>query len=346
VECCEYECDGRHAHVSGGRVYIATTAGLQALSTTTGAALWTALPGQDFYGSPTITINPASVYIASTGGDVYSVNAATGSVNWTAPLGAASYSSPAAVGGIVYVGCSDDKLYALQALTGKIVWTYTTGASIDSAPAVVAGVVYVGSKDDSLYALNAATGALLWSYATGGQIESSPAVANGIVHVSSDDGKIYALRAVASPISGVTAGTLLWSSTGALYPSPAVAHGKVFYGYTTLYAANGRTGSTIWSFTPDTNLRGRIVVANGVVYATSASGILYALDESVGTELWHAQSGSPYLGGLSISDGIVYVTAYEVGTTSYALSAGSDIVRRHAPALSSLHPDPRLVVTR
>ena len=190
--------------------------------------------------------------------------------------------------GIVYIGCSDGKVYAFQAKTGKIVWTYTTNGVVDSSPTVVAGIVYVGSQDDSLYASNAATGALQWSYATGDLIESSPEVVNGVAYVSSDDGKIYAIRTIASPVNGNSAGSLLWSDSGAAFQVPAVAHGKVFYGYGTLYAVNSRSGAQIWSFTPDIYLPGHAIVANGIVYVTSASGILYGIDEATGAEVWHA----------------------------------------------------------
>ena len=57
--------------VTAGRIYNATFAGLQALSTVTGAVIWTALPTDQFYGSPTIAGN--TVYIGGTSGNIYSI---------------------------------------------------------------------------------------------------------------------------------------------------------------------------------------------------------------------------------------------------------------------------------
>jgi outer membrane protein assembly factor BamB len=85
---------------------------------------------------------------------------------WNYPTGTVD-SSPAVVNGMVYVGSSDGNLYALDASTGALLWSYTTGGLFRSSPTVAKGVVYVGSWDHNVYALNASTGAKVWSYTTG-----------------------------------------------------------------------------------------------------------------------------------------------------------------------------------
>jgi len=77
-------------------------------------------------------------------------------------------SSPAVVNGVVYIGSDDGNVYALNAGTGTLLWKYATGNGVESSPTVANGVVYVGSApyNGSVYALNANTGAKLWSYAT------------------------------------------------------------------------------------------------------------------------------------------------------------------------------------
>jgi eukaryotic-like serine/threonine-protein kinase len=54
--------------------------------------------------------------------------------------------------GVVYIGSTNGKVYALNAATGAKLWIFTTGASVYSSPAVVNGMVYVGSNDGNLYA--------------------------------------------------------------------------------------------------------------------------------------------------------------------------------------------------
>lgn len=86
--------------------------------------------------------------------------------------------------GVVYFG-DGGNLYALNARTGTRLWSYALEVFTTASPAVADGVVYVGSITDSnVYALDANTGTKLWSYAVGGYgVESSPTVANGVVYI-------------------------------------------------------------------------------------------------------------------------------------------------------------------
>jgi outer membrane protein assembly factor BamB len=58
-------------------------------------------------------------------------------------------------GGTVYVGSQDGQVYALDATTGSLRWSYPTGGPVYSGPAVAGGTVYVGSDDHKVYALSA-----------------------------------------------------------------------------------------------------------------------------------------------------------------------------------------------
>ena len=68
------------------------------------------------------------------------------------------YSSPAVADGVVYVGSQDGNVYALDAATGTEAWSFATGGAVDSAPAVADGVVYVGSNDLNMYSFALAGG--------------------------------------------------------------------------------------------------------------------------------------------------------------------------------------------
>ena len=60
-------------------------------------------------------------------------------------------SSPAIAGGRVYVGSSDGKLYVLDAATGQKRWEFDAGDAITASPAIAAGRVVVGSQDGRIY---------------------------------------------------------------------------------------------------------------------------------------------------------------------------------------------------
>jgi outer membrane protein assembly factor BamB len=329
--------------VIGGKVFAAGN-GISALSTTTGAVLWSVDTTDSFYGTP--AVSNAVVYVASILTDnLYAVAASNGAKKWTTVLGSTSRSSPVVSGGIVYIGCDDYKVYAVNANTGAIVWTYTTKNEVASTPAVVDGIVYVGSRDDTLYALNATTGALIWSYATGGQIFSSPAVANGVVYVGSYDDKLYAIQA------GTTGGGLKWSATTSsfIYGSPAIAGNQVIIGSEDhdVYAYNLRTGALQWSVDTGNMVDGTAAIANGVAYIGNDAGDLLAIDTSYGGIIGSITAPPYVLATAAVSDGVVYFNGEYTKTYAYALNSGLDQIRRttHAPAISSLHPDMSLAVT-
>jgi outer membrane protein assembly factor BamB len=165
------------------------------------------------------------VYIGSTDGNVYALNASTGLLKWATQTDGGIESSPAVVNGVVYIGNDQGDVFALNGATGLIKWGYGTGGTVASSPAVFNGTVYVGSgDDDTVYALNAANGSAEWTTETGGSVVSSPAVANGVVYVGADEASIYAMDA--------GNGGVLWAGTtgGGIESSPTVANGVVYVG--------------------------------------------------------------------------------------------------------------------
>jgi outer membrane protein assembly factor BamB len=60
-------------------------------------------------------------------------------------------SSAAIAGGRVFVGSSDGKFYVLDAQTGQKKWEYEVGEALTSSPAIADGRVVIGSLDGRLY---------------------------------------------------------------------------------------------------------------------------------------------------------------------------------------------------
>src|SRR6266700_3688365 len=184
---------------------------------------WAFPIGSYIYSSPAV-VNGV-VYVGSNDGNLYALDAASGSKKWIYHTGASISSSPAVVNGVVYVGSDNGNLYAFDAASGRPKWVFHTEASISSSPAVANGVVYVGSADGSLYALDAASGTKKWFFPTGDNIYySSPTVANGVVYIGSADHNLYALD--------TASGTKKWTfATGNnISSSPAVVNGVVYVG--------------------------------------------------------------------------------------------------------------------
>jgi outer membrane protein assembly factor BamB len=85
------------------------------------------------------------------------------------------------------------------------------------------------------------------------------------------------------------------------------------------------------------------------VYVGSDDGFFYALDATDGSMLWLYDVGATTpISRMIVSDGIAYANSYGGETVAFALGAGNNVVRQNLqpPALSSLHPDMSLTVTR
>jgi outer membrane protein assembly factor BamB len=64
---------------------------------------------------------------------------------WRFQTGAAIQSSPVVVGGAVYLGSMDGNVYAVDAATGTELWRFSTSDRVVSSPAIADGTVYGGS---------------------------------------------------------------------------------------------------------------------------------------------------------------------------------------------------------
>jgi len=288
-----FHSDASHSGVGAGN------------STVNSTILWRFDTGNKVWSSAAVVGD--MVFVGSSNGNVYALNASSGSEIWSHATNGEVRSSPSISGGMVYVGSMDNKVYALNALNGSLVWSFTTGNYVDSSPIVVNGVVYVGSLDGKVYALNADNGTVVWSYTTGNAVVSSPAISGGIVYVGSMDHKVYALSA--------TNGSMVWSYTtgGGVYSPPAVVGGMVYVGSWdySIYALNAFNGSKAWSYATGNYSNSCPAVAYGTVYSASKDGNVYALNASSGSKIWSYKTGSAIVCSPAVVDGVVYFGSYD-----------------------------------
>ena len=87
-------------------------------------------------------------------------------IKWKFHTGGRVISSPAVVNGVVYVGSTDGNFYAIDAASGTVKWKLATKAWEVSSAAVDSGVVFFISYDGNFYALDAATGPEKWRFKT------------------------------------------------------------------------------------------------------------------------------------------------------------------------------------
>ncbi len=135
--------------------------------------------------------------------------------HWYFQTDGAIWGSPAISGGTVFIGSDDGNLYAVDALSGSLKWKFASQGVVRSKPAIANDLVYFTSDDGSLYAVQAKDGTKTWSVDIGNfldratradlggspsptgydYVQSSPVVADGTVYAGSLDGNLYALEA-------------------------------------------------------------------------------------------------------------------------------------------------------
>jgi outer membrane protein assembly factor BamB len=183
-------------------------------------------------------------------------------------------SSAAVVDGVIYVGCRDSNLYALEAATGKEKWKFFNELSwVITSPAVVQGKVVFATSDSSLFHVaDAATGKGLLKQQDKAYMFSSPVVAGDVVLIGVMNGTLQARdlktgeplwdfqtetskqnkgwiltadRKLNDPMfftsswrEAPTVGTERLFNIGAIFSTPLVMNGTVYFGSTdgNLYA--------------------------------------------------------------------------------------------------------------
>jgi eukaryotic-like serine/threonine-protein kinase len=205
-------------------------------------------------------------------------------------------SSPAVWNSAVYFGSGDGNVYALDAASGSLKWKFKTGDVVHASPAIVDGKLYIGSWDSYFYALDAASGKELWRFKTGEDpdihnqvgIQSSATVADGILYFGCRDSKFYALDAAT--------GQLRWSFSNKgswVITSPVVKDGKVYFATSDtalLQILDAQTGAPIDTLKFHWPIFGSPSIAGNTLYLAGQDGILTAIDLATRKPVWTFQS--------------------------------------------------------
>jgi len=274
-------------------------------------------------------VSNGTVYVGSSDGELYALDASSGSLRWRFDAGSAVLSSPAVANGRAYVQGYDGTVYALDARSGATVWQRKTGADAAlpwghesgefyvSSPVHAGGALYAGSGDGCLYALDPADGHVRWRTQTGGRIRSSPAVANGVAYAGAYDGVLYAVDVRDGRIIWryATAGSTLRSADfgydrRSIQSSPAVGEGAVFVGSRdgSLYAVDAKRGTLRWHVSADVYWYiGSPALYDGLVFADNSDArFVQALDAKTGKEVWRFKNDTNFFSSPTVAGGTVY----------------------------------------
>ena len=216
-----------------------------------------ALPKKDYSG-----LQPAfagkTLYAASSEGQVWALDAATGRKQWSADTKQRLISGPTVIGSFLALGTLDGEVIALKRDSGNTLWRTGVSSEVLAAPAGNESVVVARTGDGWLFGLAASDGKRLWSFERAAPTltlrgVSRPLVADERVYVGLDTGKVAALA--------LESGNLLWEQT---VGEPA-----------------GRS-----EVERLVDVDADMILSGNKLYAVSYAGQLTALDASSGEVLW------------------------------------------------------------
>ena len=226
---------------SNGNLYVGANTEMVAIAPNSPAILWRKSIGTPIHSEPAVGLDGA-VYFGANDGKVYAISA-EGQTRWSDQTGAPVVSSPAIDAlGNVYIGSGDSIVYGYTP-NGKRIATFRAFDAVNSAVVIGPnGNLFVGSRDNRLYALRDNTRNFASSPADriGGDLIRDQAtgmvyvVINGKRSHVPDPVTLARLGAgskapinatpeelakvpVSAPIPSLLDGSIIYSSTGAVY---------------------------------------------------------------------------------------------------------------------------------
>lgn len=150
----------------------------------------------------------------------------------------------------VFVGSSDGGLYALNAVDLSTLWRFQTDGAVQSEPLydVSEDVVYFGSNDGALYKVRAADGYMLWRFASNAEIVRPPVMYRGTLFMVNANDTLVALDPATGELRWYRHRTPAGGMEISGYAGAAVHEDAVYTAFSTGVVAGYRIddGRPIW----------------------------------------------------------------------------------------------------
>lgn len=226
--------------------------------------------------------------------------------------------------GRVFVGSSGGVFFAIDAATDRTIWSREIGAGISSVPAIdgVAGLIFVGADDGRIRALDLKTGKQRWSYATQGTVDRTPVFSEGFVLFTTSEGRIYALDESTGKWRWQYDREVPEGFTIQGYAGVAIQGSTAFTGFADgmLVALRVYSGDVVWTRDLSGGKKQFVdvdatpVLMGDTLLTSSYAGGVYAVSTDTGSIRWqHPVEGASTV---AVHDGRIFLTAPKVGVVA------------------------------
>lgn len=283
-----------------GRLYVTDESGqLSTYQQNSGKLLWRFHTGGRIIGTP--AVSEGRVIIASADSCIYAVEGKNGSLLWKYHTEGPLTGVPAIENGRIYIGGTDHLFRALDLYTGRLLWSYSqVKGYVETRPLLIAGQVIFGAWDNTLYALNQTDGTELWRWnGELARIHFSPAAvwpvtADGCVFIADPQRALTAIDLQTGNTCWRTFRSQVRESVGLSSDGQRI-YAKTMNDSIVCYAAHKEAPEQLWAthvgYGYD-HAPTMLPELDGIVYASTASGLIVALDGETGRLLWKRKVGN------------------------------------------------------
>ena len=266
---------------------------------------------------------------------------------WKFKTGGPIHASPVIANGILYIGSTDGKLYALDAKQWGIKWVFDAGDAIRYSATVLGNKVYFSARNNKVYALDAKTGEKLWEFKSRSWMDAPPIVLDNRVYIGAFPSKIYLLNASTGVLEAMRERTIrihgieygcanavfrpispehnadLWRDrTNGSESYPVTANGIVYIGARNgqLHAFDVASQTETWTYQLGGFVGAAPAISDGFLYTASGDGYVYAFTNA--SDVANLASGNPATDngrqGTVVHDAAPVYTRKDGGTTATA----------------------------
>lgn len=273
-----------------------------------------------------------SIYVYGRKGDLFALDAVTGSQRWGVDLSPNEYSdanmwpNPAVHDGVIYTGTFDGNMVALDVTDGSVIWQQDlSNKPITASASIVDDALYLLTPERTIVALNLATGAANWEWS--GEILLSnwaSAVGGGSIYIITDN----ELSLVA--IDTATGETRWVADLAGVRGGVGYADGRVYVtnDNQSYYALDATDGSVLWTSDPvPGDQTYSPAVTPTLVIASSQNGPTRALDRKSGEVIWSVDGAEASVRPIASANAVYVVSEDQASLEAYDLANGNELWR-------------------